>query len=131
MAMALIADDDGDLRAAFAGALAHGGHRVIACPDGACVLAEVRAHRPDLVIADVEMPPGMSGLDVTAAIKAGPLLADSPVIVTSAGRICAETAMAVGAMLLHKPVSARVLIAHIDAVLAGGPDDPSASGPAR
>ncbi len=37
--------------------------------DGRAALDLVRAHRPDLLVADIEMP-GMTGLDVAAALQA-------------------------------------------------------------
>lgn len=38
-------------------------------PDGGTALDLVRAHRPDVLVADIEMP-GMTGLDVAAALQA-------------------------------------------------------------
>ncbi|GII24780.1 response regulator [Planosporangium mesophilum] len=121
----VIADDDADLLAAFARTLARAGHDVTACPDADAALTQIRALGPDLVLTDIEMPPGMSGLEMVAAIRADPEIADIPIIVVTGGRIRAETAGTLGAtLLLHKPLSPAGLIAHVEAVLAGGPVTP-------
>lgn len=39
--------------------------------DGEAAVAAYRTHRPDVVLMDVNMPPGMSGVDATAQIVAG------------------------------------------------------------
>ncbi|GII22563.1 response regulator [Planosporangium mesophilum] len=122
MATVVIAEDDAALRGLFTRVLTRAGHHVDACPDGGSALARVRDHRPELVLTDVDMPPGMSGLDLLAMIRATPDLAPIPVIVTTGGHLDSDTAAALGAtLLLRKPVSPHDLTAHVDAILAVEP----------
>jgi CheY-like chemotaxis protein len=100
-------------------------------PDGGCALTRICDHRPDLVLTDVDMAPGMSGLDLLTAIRADPEIAAIPVIVATGGRLRPDTAAALGAtLLLPKPVSPRVLVAHVNTILAGNPGTTSPPGPA-
>jgi DNA-binding response OmpR family regulator len=122
MATVVIAEDDADLLASFARVLTRAGHSVIACSNADCALTCIRDRRPDLVVTDVDMPPGMSGLDMLATVRADPVIAAVPVIVATGGRARADMAAALGAtLLLHKPVSPRALVARVDALLAGSP----------
>jgi CheY-like chemotaxis protein len=132
VAVVVIAEDDADLLAVFTRVVSRVGHSVIACSDGDAALAQIRDRRPDLVLTDVDMPPGMSGLDVAAAIRADPLVSGTPVIVATGGGIGAEMAAAFGVTrLLRKPVSPSALVGHVEAVLAGHPDDSSTPDPPR
>jgi CheY-like chemotaxis protein len=124
VAVVVIAEDDSDLLSVFARALTRVGHSVIPCGDGESALAQIRDRRPDLVLTDVDMPPGMSGLEMAAAMRMDPVVADTPVIVATGGRIGAETAAAFGAtLLLCKPISPSALVDHVEAVLAGHVND--------
>ncbi|KQY89197.1 MULTISPECIES: diguanylate cyclase [Roseateles] len=70
---------------------------------------------PDLVLIDAEMP-GLSGLEVCAALHADPLLADVPVIiVTGHTEVAAEVAgFAAGAAdFIRKPPVAEVVVARV------------------
>jgi DNA-binding response OmpR family regulator len=59
------------------------GHEVIEAADGEQAMAQVRAHRPDVVLLDVMMPK-MDGWQVLSAIKADETLADIPVVMLTA-----------------------------------------------
>src|SRR5919197_449338 len=65
----LIADDDPTLRALLHQTLAEEGYRVLTAADGQEALAQVRAHRPDLLVLDWLMP-GLSGLEVARQLRA-------------------------------------------------------------
>jgi DNA-binding response OmpR family regulator len=64
MANLLVVDDDPDLAAALADALADAGHSVDVAHDGWAGLAALEGHLPDVVLLDIEMPvldgPGMA-----------------------------------------------------------------------
>jgi response regulator NasT len=63
----VVADDEPDMRDYFRKILPRLGHTVVAAAEsGAELIAQCRAHRPDLVITDIKMP-GMDGID--AALK--------------------------------------------------------------
>jgi CheY-like chemotaxis protein len=115
----VIVDDDPDVLASYARILARAGHDVVACPDGESALIQVRKQRPDLLIADVVMPAGMSGLELTAAIKADPAVAEVPVILVSGGWAefgGADLPRVV--RLLRKPVAAQDLVSNVETVVA-------------
>ncbi|SDB70588.1 diguanylate cyclase [Belnapia rosea] len=78
-------------------------------------LAVARSASPDLVLLDVLMP-GMDGYEVCSRLKADPVLADLPVIFTTAlGEQAAELrGLELGAIdYLHKPVSPVIVQARV------------------
>ena len=81
----LIADDDPKLVELVGRVLrsANRGYRVTRAFSGQEALNRIRADRPDLVLLDLLMP-GMSGLEVLAAMQADPTTAGVTVIVLSA-----------------------------------------------
>ena len=66
-ASVLVVDDDPDVRAFIADALAEEGYEVRHCADGRTALAEFENERPDLVVLDFVMPE-MSGADVASRL---------------------------------------------------------------
>src|SRR5688500_4552214 len=79
----VVADDEPDIRRLIAFTLKRQGHTVLEASDGDSALALIREARPDLVVLDVMMP-GMSGLEVAAALSANPDTAPTPIIILSA-----------------------------------------------
>lgn len=71
MSLILAVDDTHSLRRMLVSCLKGAGHTVIEAADGAEALKELRAHRPDMVITDLNMPV-MDGLDFIAAARAEP-----------------------------------------------------------
>jgi two-component system CheB/CheR fusion protein len=67
----LIVEDDPEVRELLVLALKDEGHHPIAVPNGAAALAEVErgAVRPDLILADYNLPGGMNGAQLTARIR--------------------------------------------------------------
>lgn len=59
------------------------GYATLQSRTGQAALELARAHRPDLVLMDIQLP-GMSGLDVTRELKKDPALAPIPVIAVTA-----------------------------------------------
>jgi DNA-binding response OmpR family regulator len=112
----VIADDDPDIRALVAIAVRKAGFELVAeAIDGTAAWESVRSARPDLVVLDVSMP-GMTGLDVTALIRADAELADVRVALLSAGvdDTSRQAGMDVGAdAYLTKPFSPRDLAARL------------------
>ena len=109
----MVVDDDGSIRETFADHLGGAGHQVATFGDGAAALGQLAALDPALVITDVRMP-GMSGLELLAAVKAS--RADVDVIVITAHE---DMSTAIGAMkagaydYLVKPLD----LDHIDLVV--------------
>ncbi len=69
MATVLIVDDDPRLLKMLQRTLAYEGFRVLSVSDGNAALAEVQAHRPDVVVLDWLMP-GLDGMGVLARLRA-------------------------------------------------------------
>jgi PAS domain S-box-containing protein len=115
----LLADDNADMRA-YVERLLGRRWRVEAVADGGAALASARASKPALVISDVMMP-GMSGVELLAALRSDPRTRGIPVILLSAraGEEARIEGLAAGADdYLVKPFGARELLARVDATLA-------------
>jgi DNA-binding response OmpR family regulator len=112
----LLVEDDDELRALLASRLVAEGYEVREAADGPGAIRSVFAQPPDVVVLDVGLP-GLNGFDVCRAIRAdfvGPIL-----FVTARD---SELDEVLGLELggddyVVKPVSARVLIARIRALL--------------
>ena len=97
------------------------GHRTTAVEDGreALELAGRGAIRPDLVLADYNLPNGLNGLQVVAGLREA-LGREVPAVILT-GDISTDTLREIahgGHLHLNKPVSARELIALIQRCLA-------------
>lgn len=68
MATVLIAEDDADIRTAYAYALNRAGFEVVEAADGGAAAQSIEAKQPDLVLLDMLMP-GMSGLDLLRQVQ--------------------------------------------------------------
>lgn len=94
------------------------GHRVTTVPDGATALASIQGHKPDLVLADHNLPNGLTGLELAGRIRRQ-TRSDLPVLVLT-GDISTATQTAIVAQdcaLLHKPVKRAELVATINRLL--------------
>lgn len=78
----LVAEDSITSRMLLKGILESAGYRVRTAVDGMEALALLRGERFDLVVSDVDMP-RLSGLDLTARIRADGRLAEVPVILVT------------------------------------------------
>ncbi len=117
MARLLVVDDDRQLLDVLAIALADGGHEVQTASDGLAGLDAVRSFRPDLVIADVNMP-RLDGFALCRKLReAGH--ATPVVLLTSRDNEIDETlGLELGADdYVTKPFAMRVLLARISAIL--------------
>jgi PAS domain S-box-containing protein len=112
----LLADDNADMREYLWRLLSRRGWKVETVVDGESAISAARSHRPDIVISDVMMP-GLSGLELAAALRREPKLADVPVILLSAraGEGARVEGLESGADdYLVKPFAARELLAKIN-----------------
>ena len=88
--------------------------------DGAAALALANAHRPDLILLDVQMP-GMSGFQLCKTIKATPRLRDAAIVFVTAHTQTDNELMALeygGIDFIQKPLSLPVVRARAKAQLA-------------
>jgi len=118
--LALIADDDADIRDLVAAKLTQAGFEVIAVGDGNHALEEIAQRRPDVAILDVMMP-GCSGLDVLNALIDDPETASIPVLLLTARsqEFDVQSGLSLGAAdYIIKPFSPRQLLQRVEAILA-------------
>ncbi|MCX5789227.1 MAG: response regulator [Elusimicrobia bacterium] len=82
MARILIIDDDVPLRSGLAMWVASRGHEAVEAADAHSAVIEARAHPPDLVITDVQMPAGGAPM-LLQSLQGQEELAEVPVIIMS------------------------------------------------
>ena len=87
MANVLVVDDDDGIRESAVLALSKVGHRTYEASSAAAALAELRAHRIDVVVSDIYMP-GDDGLTLLQAIAER---SDPPRVILMTGRGTIET----------------------------------------
>jgi two-component system alkaline phosphatase synthesis response regulator PhoP len=127
MSVILVVDDQPKIAHLVRDYLENTGFQVLTAYDGQTALAQFRHERPDLVVLDLNLPPGgtadgdrgrpMDGLDVTRAIRRE---GNTPIIMLTA-RV-EETDRIIGLELgaddyVTKPFSPRELVARVRAVL--------------
>jgi CheY-like chemotaxis protein len=118
----LVAEDDPDIRMLVVFRLGLAGHHVIEAANGIEALELIRTRRPDGVVLDVSMP-GMTGLEVCAAVRADPddNLRRMPLLILSAyaNEREIDAGLQAGADLyLTKPFTAAELNEAVDSVLS-------------
>lgn len=62
----LLVEDEDDLRLLIGEALRMVGHTVVAVPDGPQAVLAMQEERFDVVVSDVSMPNGMSGIELVS-----------------------------------------------------------------
>ncbi|WP_454918621.1 chemotaxis protein CheB [Xanthobacter sediminis] len=131
----LVIEDDPDVRSLLKLLLASEGHMVIAAADGGGALELVKrgAIRPHLILADYNLPNGMTGLEAATRLRTE-LRGDIPVVVIT-GDISTSTLRDIAArdcVQLNKPVKADELAHLIQRLLSGAPPavHPGAAPPA-
>ena len=115
----LVVDDERELVELIAMNLQRNGFDTLSAHDGSTGLDIARKQKPDLIVLDVMMP-GLSGRDVTVALKGDPDTAGIPILMLTAKT--EETDIIVGLSMgaddyVTKPFSMKVLLARIAAVL--------------
>lgn len=128
----VVADDDEDIRSLIVIAVRKANLELLAdLPDGTAALAAVHEHKPDIVLLDVSMP-GLTGLEVTKAIRSHPGVSDAIVFILSAA--VDDTAVAAGFAAgadayMTKPFSPSTLAAQLLSLLAAQKSGPDANAP--
>ncbi|MFC1433658.1 response regulator [Streptacidiphilus sp. N1-3] len=119
----LLADDEHLIRGALAALLSYEDDLLVVAEaaTGPEAIAMARAHRPDVAVLDLQMPGGLDGVAVAAALRSGPAPCRT-MIVTSHGRPGhLKRALAVGVRgFVPKTASAQRLAEIIRIVHAGG-----------
>jgi DNA-binding response OmpR family regulator len=117
----VIVEDDPLMQKMLAQALRAEGFECALCPDGAAALSRIPKERPDLVVLDVNLP-DMTGHEICRALKSDARTKGIPVIMlTGEARSVDErvNGLDLGAEdYLFKPISPKVLIARIRAILS-------------
>jgi two-component system CheB/CheR fusion protein len=108
----LIVEDDPSVREMLVLLFEQEGHRTVAAADGheAFALAARGTLRPDVVVADYNLPLGLTGIQVAAALRA--TLHDEVPVVILTGDISSDTLREIAqqnCLYLHKPVKAADL----------------------
>jgi CheY-like chemotaxis protein len=113
MSKILVIEDDEVMREMLRLRLVQAGYAVIVAHDAAVAAHAVMKQRPDLVLADINMP-YLSGLKLIEAMKSDPVTAHIPVIFVSGNAAAEAEAMRVGgAGFLAKPVRDEDLLAMV------------------
>jgi CheY-like chemotaxis protein len=76
----VVVDDDADFREIFSTQLRMKGFDVDVADGAEAGLRAIRAAAPDLVLMDVQMPPGMTGIEAFFELKGDPATANVPVM---------------------------------------------------
>jgi DNA-binding response OmpR family regulator len=121
--VALIAEDDRDIRELVTAKLAAAGYQVLAYGNGPEALTATHEHRPDVALLDVMMP-GISGLEILTRLQKDPTTRTIPVILLTAKsqEFDINSGFAVGAAdYIVKPFSPRDLVSRVNAVLGRTP----------
>ena len=90
----LVVDDDADVRALYADALAESGHTVAMAADGSAALEHLRdGDHPCVILTDLRMP-RMDGFELRRAVGRDPQLASIPIVVITGDRFLSLTSPA-------------------------------------
>jgi CheY-like chemotaxis protein len=109
--VALIADDEAEVRGLVGEVLADAGFEIVLARDGLELVELAARHRPQLIVADVMMP-SMDGYTAVARLRGQAATADIPVIMVTGctDPAYAELSAGMGACAhLTKPFSPRRL----------------------
>jgi DNA-binding NarL/FixJ family response regulator len=118
----VVADDQALVRGGFRMILNAAGFEVVAeAADGTQAVAEVRKHRPDVVLMDIRMP-DLDGIEATRRILADPACADVRIIILTTfdlDRYVYEALAAGASGFLLKDVTPEHLVAAVQLVRSG------------
>lgn len=124
----VIAEDNVEHQRILAEALGRLGHSVTVTGDGREALAAVAQWRPDLVVADVDMP-YLDGLQLCHAMRARPDLCAIPVVLVTAYLAPGDPRLAGAGVtaVVHKPFTVAELTAALSPFLVPPPPPPPAA----
>src|SRR5262245_17989446 len=111
----LVIEDHEDNRRILRDLLTNADFEVIEAEDGETGLAAAAAHRPDLILIDIQLP-DIDGYEAARRLKADTLLHAIPIIAVTSYALAgeAETARAAGCdAYIPKPYSPRQLLAKV------------------
>jgi len=110
-----VVEDQPDNRQILRDLLTSANFEVIEAEDGEAGLTAAAAHRPDLIIMDIQLP-GLDGYEATRRLKADAVLHAIPVIAVTAYELneAEDKARAAGCDdYMAKPISPRKLLAKV------------------
>ena len=115
----LVVEDTEDNRQILRDLLGMAGYDMIEANDGAEGVAQATAHKPDLILMDIQMPV-MDGYEATRQIKANPDLKAIPIVAVTSYALSGdeEKARAAGCDgYIAKPYSPRQMLAKVREIL--------------
>ena len=111
----LVVEDQEDNRRILRDLLTNAGYDIVEATNGREALAAAAAHRPDLILMDIQLPV-LDGYETTRRLKADAALAAIPVIVITSYALSGDEDKAHAAgcdAYVAKPYSPRALLAKI------------------
>jgi CheY-like chemotaxis protein len=124
MKTVLIADDEPSLRLLVQTTIESDDYRILVTADGDQAWTLLQQHRPSVALLDIQMP-GMSGLELTRAMRAQPALFSGTRIILLTSKAQAadvEAGLVAGAdHYLTKPFSPLELMGVIERAVAAAP----------
>ncbi len=120
----LVVEDDPEVRGLLELLLAEEGHRVVTASDGVVAVGLVQSGkvRPDIVLADYNLPNGLDGLQAVAKVRES-LRRLVPVVILT-GDISTDALREIArhnCVLLNKPIKTRELVQVIERLLMENP----------
>jgi len=115
----LVVEDTEDNRQILRDLLGMAGYDMVEAHDGAEGVAQATAHKPDLILMDIQMPV-MDGYEATRQIKANPELKAIPIVAVTSYALSGDEAKARAAGCdgyIAKPYSPRQMLAKVREIL--------------
>src|SRR5215831_241879 len=119
----LVIEDQEDNRQILRDLLTNADFEVIEAENGEAGLAAAAAHKPDLILMDIQLP-GLDGYEATRRLKADAVLHTIPIIVVTSYAFGGDAAKARAAgcdAYISKPYSPRQLLAKVREYLSSPP----------
>ncbi len=114
MTSILIVEDDANLRFVLRIVLENGGYEVREAPNGVAALERIVDRPPDLVVADIRMPP-MGGRELVSRLRSNPSTVRMPVVLLSGYPEVEQVAGATA--ILAKPFEAVDLLKMVSSLV--------------